>query len=256
MSALLRSPPIAWPTIFLWLGLGLLWIAAAALGVLGVMPLWACSIIAMLCAFWSFTPMHEASHQAVARSPWVNQVVGHTCAAMLMAPFTAFRYAHLEHHKHTGDPLRDPDHFSGRGPLWQLPFRWLSIDVHYYRWMRVREGGLLFCFALWGTALVLAIAGFATEVIFCWLLPARLAIGLVAFSFSYIPHAPHTIRASENRYRATRIVLLPGLRFVLLNQSYHLIHHLYPAVPFYRYRRVFEAKRDELVKRGAAIWPA
>lgn len=254
VRALFKSPRVAWPTILLWSSLLLLWTASALAGVSGLLPFWVCTPIATLCAFASFTPMHEAAHKVVARRHIVNEIVGHSSAAILMAPFAAFRYAHLEHHKHTGDPILDPDHFSGRGKAWQLPLRWLTIDAHYYRWMNYKKGGLLFCLALWASALTLGVAGYAMAVVFCWILPARIAIALVAFSFSYLPHAPHTITSKEDRYRATRILLAPGLRFLLLNQNYHLIHHLFPAVPFYRYRPLFAAKHDELVARGAAIW--
>jgi fatty acid desaturase len=137
-----------------------------------------------------------------------------------------------------------------------LPFRWLTIDLHYYRWMTRREGGLVFAAVLGLIASALCYLGHAQTVIFCWLLPARIAIGLVAFSFSYFPHAPHTLTTKENRYRASNILLYPGLTPLLLCQNYHLVHHLYPGVPFYRYARLFIAKREELIERGAAIYPS
>lgn len=60
------------------------------------------------------------------------------------APFPAFRFVHLEHHKHTNDPALDPDHYrcvrvphsdqgatsvrerSGEGPKVLLPLHWLT----------------------------------------------------------------------------------------------------------------------------------
>jgi fatty acid desaturase len=40
---------------------------------------------------------------------------------------------------------------------------------------------------------------------------------------------------------------------VLLFQNYHLIHHLIPTVPFYRYGRIWRAKKDFLIANGAAV---
>ncbi len=90
--------------------------------------------------------------------------------------------------------------------------------------------------------------GFAGEV-----LPARLAILLLAFSFDDLPHRPHRVTAAEDRFRATRLVDSRVLEVLLVAQNYHLIHHLYPAVPFYRYRQVWVAQQDVLRERGASI---
>jgi fatty acid desaturase len=45
-----------------------------------------------------FTPIHEASHNLIARPQRTNLLVGHAGAVVLMCPFLAFRHAHLEHH--------------------------------------------------------------------------------------------------------------------------------------------------------------
>ena len=39
----------------------------------------------------------------------------------------------------------------------------------------------------------------------------------------------------------------------MLGQNYHLVHHLWPRVPFYRYGRVFYESREELESHGAEI---
>ena len=40
---------------------------------------------------------------------------------------------------------------------------------------------------------------------------------------------------------------------VLLGQNYHLIHHLWTTIPWYRYSRAFAEVEDDLVRRGAPI---
>ena len=44
-----------------------------------------------------------------------------------------------------------------------------------------------------------------------------------------------------------------GSTWLLLHQDRHLIHHLYPAVPWYRYRAVFREGRPLLEANGARI---
>ena len=252
---ILKAPTIAWPTICVWLGLSIAWTASFALGATGIMPLWVCAIASSIFGFWQFVPFHEASHGAVARLPLLNRIVGHASAVILMAPFSAWCYVHREHHKHTNHPQHDPDHYAGRGPTWLLPLRWLTLDIYFYFWMRRQEGGSAFVVGLLLVATVLIGFGHAMPVLLCWLVPARITTGLVSFTFSYWPHHPHRITAKEDRYRATKIVAVRGLGPLVLYQNYHLIHHLYPGVPFYRYPRIYEVKRDELLSHNAAIWP-
>ena len=254
-QTILKAPRLAWPTILLWLGLLLFWVSSFILGATGTIPLWVCAIFSALFGFWLFVPFHEASHGAVGRSRLLNRLVGHTSAVVLMAPFASWCYVHSEHHKHTNDGRRDPDHYAGRGPALLLPFRWFTLDIYFFFWMRSGQGGAAFVVVLLLIAVALIVSGQGMVVLFCWVLPARLTTGLVTFWFSYLPHYPHRTTSAEDRYRYTRIVLVPGLAPLILYQNYHLIHHLYPGLPFYRYQRVFSLKRSELLDHNAAIWP-
>ena len=78
-----------------------------------------------------------------------------------------------------------------------------------------------------------------------------LVAGLFMFyAFDYLPHHPHT---SSERYHDTRIQ--PGRirHALLLAQNYHLIHHLWVSVPWFRYRTVFTHVEDGLRSKGASI---
>jgi fatty acid desaturase len=192
---------------------------------------------------------------------WVNELVGWVAGIPQLTPFLAFRYVHLEHHKHTNEPGNDPDFWAGSGPRWQWPLRWLTTDLHYYPWclMRARKlprevwamTGVMALY--WGGVVGLALNGHAREVLLLWLLPTRLATALLGFAFDFLPHRPHTVPARENRFVASYVVEHAFLTPLLLGQNYHLIHHLYPAVPFYRYGRVWRALRERLVASGARV---
>ena len=67
----------------------------------------------------------------------------------------------------------------------------------------------------------------------------------------YEPHAPHEVTVDVDRYRATVVRSGALWTFLLLGQNHHLVHHLFPAVPFHRLASVWRARRAELVAHGA-----
>ena len=260
----LRAPTLALPTLALLALTLLAWASTLAAALTGLLPLWAGTALCTLCAYVAFTPMHDSAHRAVARQRTLNDLVGRLAALPLTAPFPAFRWVHLEHHKHTNEPEHDPDHWSGRGPTLLLPLRWLTQDLHYYarylaRWSerpsreRLEVAGNLAAQVALVTGLIAS--GYVWEVVLLVLVPARLAIAALAWAFDYLPHRPHTTLARDDRFRATHIVSGPALTVPFLAQNYHLVHHLYPAVPFYRYARVWRAQRQDLLDQGARVVP-
>jgi beta-carotene hydroxylase len=123
----LRVPAVAWPTVVLFVAAIAGWAAGAAAGLAWGWPLAATLPLQVAAAFAVFTPMHDAAHGSAARSArWLNAGMGRVAGVILGAPYIAFRYVHLEHHKHTNDPERDPDYWSGRGPALLQPLRWVS----------------------------------------------------------------------------------------------------------------------------------
>jgi fatty acid desaturase len=99
--------------------------------------------------------------------------------------------------------------------------------------------------------LVILIAlGLGWEALWLWVVPGLVAATLLAFAFDWVPHHPHSV---QGRYVDTRIVAFPMLTLPMLWQNYHLIHHLYPRIPFYRYGACFRELRPELESKGAPI---
>jgi beta-carotene hydroxylase len=78
--------------------------------------------------------------------------------------------------------------------------------------------------------------------------PAWLASGLLALVFDWLPHHPHAV---QGRFVDTRVFPSLGLEMLMLGQNLHLVHHLWPSVPFYRYGAVFAACRDALAEKAA-----
>jgi beta-carotene hydroxylase len=250
MNQVLRGPAVAWPTLAVFAGSMFMWSLGIVLGVTGAAHTAVAVLLITLGAYAAFTPLHEAAHRAVTRKRWVNEVVGRIATLPFAGPFVVVRHFHLEHHKHTNESDRDPDHWSGRGPSWMLPLRWVTQDLHYYvlyarllgsRPRRERIEAMATVAGLAGLVALLVATGHGREVLLYGLLPTRLAVGLLALAFDWLPHRPHDVPAKIDRFRATSAA--PGRLLFLLSfgQSLHLVHHLFPAVPFYRYGRVWRA---------------
>ena len=71
---------------------------------------------------------------------------------------------------------------------------------------------------------------------------------VLAWWFDWLPHHGLEDTQSENRYRATRnrVGMEWLLTPLLLSQNYHLVHHLHPSIPFYRYVADLAAQRGGL----------
>lgn len=258
----LKAPEIATPTLLLTLGCLSLWSANLAAAMLGLVPLWLTALLGGVASFICFTPMHDASHKSITRTSWPNELIGRLCAITLVGPFPAFRYLHLAHHRHTNEDHEDPDLWSGRGPWFLLPLRWLTQDLHYYAFyfMRIKErpiresGEIVATLTTYGVIIAALFAlGYGELAVAAWLIPGRIGLTLLAFSFDYLPHRPHAIPAKEDRFKATVVRPVWWMTPVLLYQNYHLIHHLYPGVPFYRYASVWRDRREELLAKGADV---
>ncbi|MDX2009234.1 MAG: fatty acid desaturase [Myxococcaceae bacterium] len=262
MSTSLRNaltvPAIAWPTLMLAALALSLWSLGLALVATGAFGL---GLTAMtLGAYLAFTPLHDATHKAVAaKHPWLNDAIGRLAVVPLFGPYLAFKFVHLEHHAHTNDPAKDPDHYSARGPKGLLPLRWMTQDLHYYA-LYLRAGrppaevaDVVISLTLLVGAVALLVATGYGLVALAWLVSSRLALGLLAFAFDYLPHRPHTVLQRDDRFRATTMRLGLPWQVLLVNQSHHLVHHLQPQVPFYKYPAVWEAQEAELRARGAIV---
>jgi beta-carotene hydroxylase len=206
-----------------------------------------------------FTVMHDSMHRTAHESRFINDLLGRLSALPLTVTMPLFRAVHYEHHSHTNDPERDPDLIVNRGPRWALPFWCLAIVVeyrrHYFgrRMWRDRsdliEATAMECLLLGAIAVAAATGTFGTIAI-VWLGPALIAVAVLALCFDFLPHYPYN---SRERYLDTRIYPGRVLNALLLGQNYHLVHHLWTTIPWYRYQRVFGEIEHELVGRGARI---
>jgi beta-carotene hydroxylase len=82
-------------------------------------------------------------------------------------------------------------------------------------------------------------------------LPAQLGVALLAVTFDYWPHRPHTVRG---RLRDTANILPAWLDPFFLRQNLHAIHHLFPQLPWSRYREALAVLEPGLRRAGVPQW--
>ncbi|UTA47093.1 fatty acid desaturase [Simiduia sp. 21SJ11W-1] len=256
-KAMLKRPEIAWPTLALLLGCWLAFGLSVWAAITGGLHWGAAVLINAIAAYAVFTVGHDAAHGAVSRHRWLNDGAGFL-STLLLSPvpfFRMFRFMHMQHHRHVNEPVVDPDHYCGTGPWYSLPLRWATLDLYYmYRYLqpgcfgaRSRADQRAFLLALGWALLVLLFfvsTPYTYEYLVLFILPTRIAVFFLAFCFDFLPHHPHQVRAKDNPHKATANLLYADwlLCPLLTMQNYHLSHHLYPSVPFYRYRAAWRAR--------------
>ena len=270
--ALSLSPAVAWPTLALAAVLPATFATIVALGFNSRLPLWACTPILALVSYAHYSLVHESIHGNVVASPkrlaWVNTVVGWIGSLGMGAGWPALQRTHQLHHSHTNTE-RDPD-ISVKGTFWQLILKWVVMvpmsllpifAVKYINPARYKRLGAILSPAeiaqtsavsiLTLALLVAAIAtGRVAEWLMLWFLPTRLGILILNIFFQWLPHHPFD---RTERYLNTRISLWTGGTFLLLQQNLHLMHHLWPSVPFYNYARLYRRLRPVLIAEGSRI---
>jgi fatty acid desaturase len=265
---LTRSPGIAWPTMGLFFLSMVVLIGSSALAINGTIPLWLAALPNGLAMYNLFSVAHDAAHRSLSSNKRLNEWVGRLAIMIFMpiAPFEGVRWIHMQHHRFTNGAT-DPDRFVHHARWWQIPIVWSFVDVYYLVYF-VKHGGeqlqkhlksvIIAAIAMLGVVGGLIYMGYGMEILFLWFLASRIALFLIATVFVFLPHYPGDIDAQEDKYKATTVRRgLEGvLNLLMVNQNYHLIHHLYPTVPFYRYQKVWHLKYGELVAHDPAVQTA
>jgi len=188
--------------------------------------------------------MHDGMHGTLFSTPGRNQAGSVLLGSTFLMSFSAYRVLHTRHHKFLGDP-RDPDDYHNYlkhpGLVWALHF------------VRLTFGSLLYLMAIpilaikFGTGeerrrilveygILLAIYSVVlrfvpgTMLFVAWFIPLLIVGSLTAIR----GFTQHGITDATDPYIASRTILPhPLVGFLLLNENYHLEHHLFPEVPSY-----------------------
>ncbi|MTJ48689.1 beta-carotene hydroxylase [Dolichospermum sp. UHCC 0259] len=216
-------------------------------------PHWLCFSVNTLALHCSGTVIHDACHQSAHRNRIVNAMLGHCSALILAFAFPVFTRVHLQHHGNVNHPKDDPDHYvSTGGPLWLIAVRFLYHEVFFFQRRLWRNYELLEWFI--SRLIIITIVYISVQYHFLgyilnfWFIPAFLVGIALGLFFDYLPHRPFVER---NRWKNARVYPGKVLNILILGQNYHLIHHLWPSIPWYNYQPAYYLMKPLLDEKGS-----
>ena len=207
-----------------------------------------------------FAPLHETVHYTAFRSRWFNRAVSAACGWILLLPSRYFRAFHLEHHRYTQDPERDPELAVAPPGTWP-DYLWRVSGFQYWtsrvRTMmthaagRVTEPYISPCersavirearshlASYVAVAALSALVGNAA-VLWLWAVPVLLGQPMLRLyllaEHTGCPMVPDMLANSRTVH--TNAVV----RFLAWNMPYHAEHHAYAAIPFHALPRAHAA---------------
>lgn len=231
-----------------------LWGAGIVLGVFGlatdqwIMRLGGvAAAAAALNAF--FLLSHEGHHDLLFRRRAVNHAVNVAlCVPLLHSP-SAYRVLHELHHRFLGGP-GDPDEYRNytKKPWMRWALQWVRLTMGTLVYMPLipvvawRRAGkedrrrialeYLLMAAVWIPLFAIVPLRILLQV---WLIPGV----VVGYISAVRALAQHALTKADDPLLASRSVRSNrAISFLLLNENYHLEHHLFPEVPSYNLPRL------------------
>jgi fatty acid desaturase len=201
--------------------------------------------------------LHEASHGMLVQGKRENRFLGHLLAILDFTVLEHYTEEHFSHHRHLGLPGKDLD-FLGRekfgfarrdgGFVWKHLVRPLAL-LHVPTFLRpvlwskadpwrVSACRLLFLLGLVGLAL--AIGG--EPFLLYYVLPYTTAYQVIRYWSDAVDHAQIIAEPDEFERSRNHAFSWAPLNWIVFPRAdaYHLVHHLFPAVPTPHQQRVHE----------------
>lgn len=260
-----------WIIVFWGIGGTFMWLALWPLVLNGLMSLPVASIIAIVIVTFAYMPGHDALHCIVAprgsKLFWLNEAVAEIALFPLCFPRRPARLTHLVHHRHTNDPIKDPDFFRNSPNFWSavlksikmrhpqkdqqsIAYRTLLTQMDTPDAKKALRDLILTRIFLFGTLSLLAWCGYAIEAALLWWLPRHVALTYIHVVLSWAPHHPFS---ETTRYRSTRAFKSPVGTMLSAGLEYHIVHHLYPTIPVHKTPKAYRALKPLLVKQNCEL---
>lgn len=244
---------------FIWLGGAGLTLFATSLETLWLqLPLQGIGIfLCGLSFFVFFLEIHEGMHSILFKNKFLNDFVSFLFCLPLFMSLTGAVVLHLRHHRYLG-AREDPDEYRfyaktrlglmllyyGRVFIAPLIYIFL-IPVLGYRYSTMRQR--LRIILEWLLMLCVYVPLFLYVpfhiLLFIWLLPTF----VTGFLIGLWGLAQHALTQADDPLLASRSIHANSLvSFCFINQNYHLEHHLFPEIPSYHLKKVYEMTWNEL----------
>lgn len=265
-SPLLR---VELPTLAMLVGCYALWALALGIGSGPFLPLGIA--LAALAITLHSSLSHEALHGHPTPHVGVNEALVFPCLNLFI-PYARFRELHLAHHHDEAltDPYDDPESNYLDPVVWVALPGWLRLVLRVNNTLagrillgplvglsmflrdeirRLRRGergvATAWIIHLPGVALVLGAVHLSPMPIWAYLLAVHAGLSILKIR-SFLEH-----RADERASGRTVVIEDRGLLALLfLNNNLHVVHHVHPALPWYRLPAQYAARRAHYLRRN------
>lgn len=263
------SDSVEWPTILLLAATYAVWAIGTTVGY-GLSPVLGIVLTGVAIAQFS-SLQHEVLHGHPFRSAALNEALVFP-ALSLTVPYGRFRDTHLAHHHDPilTDPYDDPESNYMDPKVWVKLKRWQQAILRVNNTLlgRVLIGPIVGNFLWLRTEWSLIargvpgvrrdwlkhLAGFVPLVAWLWvaampwwayLLAAWIGHALLKIR-TYLEHRAH----EAPRARTVIIEDRGPLALLFLNNNLHVVHHMHPAVPWYRLPAMYADNRAHYLRRN------
>jgi omega-6 fatty acid desaturase (delta-12 desaturase) len=235
--------------------------------------------------FRAFCILHECGHGSASRQRWQNVLSGHLASIFCFLPFYPWKYIHEEHHRWSGHLDKDPT--AKALATWKQSRKVPALVRFTWRtWIPL--GALIQQFVFWfypaklwrqhgfrspqsfRTTASVSFLGAVYAALLWWLPWAPLVkafipafvIYLVINELVNIPHHvdrpfgfPERLRPWQ-QYQTSRSCYYPPFvsELFILNFNFHVEHHLFPALPWYRLRAARSLVKEALAEHYEETW--
>jgi fatty acid desaturase len=263
---------IEWPTVILFAATYALWVA-------GTVLLWPLSpVLAILATGLAIAQLSSLTHEVLHGHPFRSQLLSEALvfpATSMFIPYLRFKDTHLQHHNDPAltDPYDDPESNFFDPAVWvrlSAPMQTLlrfnntllgrmligpfvgtaAFLANDWRLAKQGDARVILAWALHvpGLALVFAWLWSVGQMpVWAYLLAVYLGTALLKIR-TYLEHRAH----EAARARTVIIESRGPLSLLFLNNNFHVVHHMHPAVPWYDLPGIYAARKDHYQRRNEA----
>ncbi|HPY41165.1 MAG TPA: fatty acid desaturase [Thiolinea sp.] len=211
---------------------------------------------------------HELSHGTPFKTRWLNDGFFHLCAFMTLREGFYYRWSHTRHHTHTVLVGKDPEIAAPRPPhvlgivsdlffikdgvrlmtlLVRHSFGNLTADGKQF--VPAEELPKIICASRLYLVLIGSVG--AACVASASILPGLLVVlprfygGFFSQLFNITQHAGLAEDVHDHRLNTRTIYMNPVYQFLYSNMNYHIEHHMFPMVPYYKLPELHGLIKDQ-----------
>ncbi len=222
---------------------------------------------------------HECGHMTAFKTPWMNNVVYHIASFMIMRNPVVWRASHVRHHTDSIVVGRDPEIVAMRPPdLVNIALKFIGLNevissvgriflhasgrlsADEATYVRDADRAKVYLIArIW-------IAIYAATIACAFWLGSILPLMLIGLPRLYgawhhvmtglLQHLGLAENVSDHRLNTRTVLMNPLSRFIYLNMNYHVEHHMFTMVPYYRLPQLHALIRHDLPAPEPSIMSA